>query len=33
MRLRMLVLLLASFPIVAEAQTALPPDIDPVTLI
>ena len=32
MRVRLTVALLASLPLVAEAQTSLPPDIDPVTL-
>jgi 4-carboxymuconolactone decarboxylase len=32
MHVRSLVLLLASIPVFARAQTALPPDIDPVTL-
>ena len=32
MSLRLSVLLLASLPVVAQAQTSLPPDIDPVTL-
>ena len=32
MSLRLSVLLLASLPVVAQAQTTLPPDIDPVTL-
>jgi hypothetical protein len=32
MRLRLSVVLLALMPVVAHAQTALPPDIDPVTL-
>jgi hypothetical protein len=32
MRVRLPVLLIALMPLVAEAQTALPPDIDPVTL-
>ena len=32
MRVRLLVLLLASLPAIAQTQTALPPDIDPVTL-
>src|SRR6476661_1931300 len=32
MSVRLSVLLLASFPLVAHAQTSLPPDIDPVTL-
>jgi 4-carboxymuconolactone decarboxylase len=32
MRVRLLVLLLVSLPAIAHAQTALPPDIDPVTL-
>ena len=32
MRVRLFVLLLASLPAIAQAQTALPPDIDPVTL-
>src|SRR5688572_18814607 len=32
MRVRQFVLLLASLPAVAQAQTALPPDINPVTL-
>jgi hypothetical protein len=32
MKVRLSVLLLASLPVVAQAQTSLPPDIDPVTL-
>lgn len=32
MRLRLFVLLLVSLPAIAQAQTALPPDINPVTL-
>jgi hypothetical protein len=32
MRLRLFVLLLVSLPAIAQAQTALPPDIDPITL-
>jgi hypothetical protein len=32
MRVRMSILLLASLPLVAVAQTSRPPDIDPVTL-
>ena len=32
MRVRLFVLLLASLPAIAQTQTALPPDIDPVTL-
>jgi hypothetical protein len=32
MRVRWSVLLLASLPVVAQAQTSLPPDIHPVTL-
>jgi len=32
MRVRLFVLLLASLPVVAQAQTSLPPDIHPVTL-